>query len=424
MKREFWQLCIAGTLSLSLSACTGNQNAEETPSEKKEVTLEIRNPKVEIASQFEQMVTAYEKENPNVTIEVHTVGGAMDDYSDLKAQMAAGDGPDIFTNPGYDHAQLWNDYLEDLSDEPWVDQAYDDTLSAMTFDDKVYGMPMNLEGYGFIYNKDLFEQAGIDSLPETLRELKSAAKQLEDAGITPFATGYYEKWKLGDHLMNTAFAQQDNPGAFITDLNQGTETISNNSRFKELVTFLDVTLAYGSDDPLDTDYSMEVQSFAEEEAAMILQGNWIQPVIDQQAPDMNIGIMPIPINDEAENDSLVVNTPNYWVVNKQTSSQNKKEAKKFLNWMVSSKEGQMHMTEHLKFLPAFKHIEPDSSGPLAKETWNYYRDDQTMSSNWFDFPIGVREDFGAATQQYIKQDINRDQLLYEYQQSWESSQSE
>ncbi|WP_101845632.1 ABC transporter substrate-binding protein [Halobacillus sp. Marseille-P3879] len=424
MKREFWQMCIVGTMSLALSACAGDQETEEIPSEDQEVTLEIRNPKVEIASQFEQLVNAYEKENPHVSIEVYTIGGAMDDYSDLKAQMAAGDGPDIFTNPGYEHAELWNDYLEDLSDEPWIDQAYEDTLSAVTFDDKIYGMPINLEGYGFIYNKDLFKQAGIHSRPETLTELKETAEQLEEAGITPFATGYYEKWKLGDHLMNTAFAQQADPAAFITGLNQGTETISTNSKFKDLVTFLDVTLAYGSDDPLDTDYSMEIQAFAEEEAAMILQGNWIQPVIDQQAPNMNIGIMPIPINDDTENDSLVVNTPGYWVVNKQTSSDKKKEAKKFLNWMVSSEEGQVHMTEHLKFLPAFKHIDSDSSGPLAEETMDYYKDDRTLSSNWFDFPIGVREDFGAATQQYINQDINRDELLNEYQKSWESAQAE
>ncbi|GGF27025.1 ABC transporter substrate-binding protein [Halobacillus andaensis] len=424
MKKEIVTICLIGALSLSLSACQKKTETEteETTMDDKEITLNVRNPKVEIASPFEQMVQAYEKEHPNINIEVHTVGGAMDDFSDLKAQMAAGNGPDIFTNPGYESARVWSEYLEDLSDQPWVDDAYEETLTPMTFDDSIYGMPMNLEGYGFIYNKELFKEAGIDSLPSTLNELKAVSEKLQQAGITPFATGYYEEWKLGDHFMNIAFAQQEDPAAFIKGLNEGTDTISNNPKFKELLQLIDVTLEYGSDEPLSTDYSMEVNTFAAGEAAMILQGNWIQPMIDQRSPNMSIGILPIPINDDPDKEALVVNTPSYWVVNKQTTDEKKKEAKKFLNWMVSSEEGKRYMTERLKFIPAFKHIESDDSGPLAEQTMQYYEEGQTMSSNWFDFPVGVREEFGSATQLYIKNQITRDQLLQEYQKSWEEAQ--
>ncbi|MFG6150118.1 ABC transporter substrate-binding protein [Halobacillus sp. B23F22_1] len=424
MRKDIATICLIGALSLSLSACQNKTKTEleETTIDDKEITLNVRNPKVEIASPFEQLVQAYEREHPNINIEVHTVGGAMDDFSDLKAQMAAGNGPDIFTNPGYESARVWNDYLEDLSDQPWVDDAYEETLTPMTFDGSVYGMPMNLEGYGFIYNKDLFKEASIDSLPSTLNELKAASEKLKQAGITPFATGYYEEWKLGDHLMNIAFAQQEDPAAFIKGLNEGTETISNNPKFKDLLQLIDVTLEYGSEDPLSTDYSMEVNTFAAGEAAMILQGNWIQPMIDQRSPNMSIGILPIPINDDPDKEALVVNTPSYWVVNKQTTDEKKKEAKKFLNWMVSSEKGITYMTERLKFIPAFKHIESDDSGPLAEQTMQYYEEGNTMSSNWFDFPVGIREEFGSATQLYIKNQITHDQLLQEYQKSWEEAQ--
>ncbi|MFC7322462.1 ABC transporter substrate-binding protein [Halobacillus campisalis] len=424
MKKEIVIICLIGALSLPLSACQKKTETEtkETTMDDEEITLNVRNPKVEIASPFEQMVQAYEKEHPNINIEVHTVGGAMDDFSDLKAQLAAGNGPDIFTNSGYESARVWSEYLEDLSDQPWVDDAYEETLTPMTFNGSIYGMPMNLEGYGFIYNKELFKEAGIDSLPSTLNELKAVSEKLQQAGITPFATGYYEKWKLGDHLMNIAFAQQEDPAAFIKGLNKGTDTISNNPKFKELLQLIDVTLEYGSDDPLSTDYSMEVNTFAAGEAAMILQGNWIQPMIDQRSPNMSIGILPIPINDEPDKEALVVNTPSYWVVNKQTTDEKKKEAKKFLNWMVSSEEGKRYMTERLKFIPAFKHIESDDSGPLAEQTMEYYEEGQTMSSNWFNLPVGAREEFGSATQLYIKNQMTRDQLLQEYQKSWKEAQ--
>ncbi|MDX8292106.1 ABC transporter substrate-binding protein [Metabacillus indicus] len=404
---------------LLLTACTNDAAPDKQNVKEEKITLDLRNPKIEVSTQFEQMTRAYERENPHVEIRVHTVGGAMDDLSDLKAEMAAGSGPDIFTNTGYENARLWQDYLEDLSNEPWVNNVYPEALVPMKRNGKVYGMPVNLEGYGFIYNKDLFKKAGIAGLPETLSELRAAAEKLKKAGITPFATGYYEDWKLGDHLMNIAFAQQENTEAFIHNLNSGKEKISTNQNFEDLLNLLDLTLQYGNDNPLTTDYAMEVDLFTSGKAAIIQQGNWIQPMIDQAAPDMDIGFMPIPINDRPVKESLVVSVPNYWAVNKQSSPEKKKEAKKFLNWMVSSEVGKRYMTDEFKFIPAFHHIKAENLGPLAEETLQTYKQGRALPSNWFHFPVGIREEFGEATQLYVGRQLNRKQLLNEYQKSWE-----
>ncbi|MGX1195702.1 ABC transporter substrate-binding protein [Metabacillus sp. SLBN-84] len=404
---------------LLLTACNNDAAPEKQNVKEEKITLDLRNPKIEVSTQFEEMTKAYERENPHVRIRVHTVGGAMDDLSDLKAEMAAGSGPDIFTNTGYENARLWQDYLEDLSNEPWVNDAYPEALVPMKRNGKVYGMPVNLEGYGFIYNRDLFKKAGVAKLPETLSELRAAAEKLKNSGVTPFATGYYEDWKLGDHLMNIAFAQQENTEAFIQNLNSGKEKISNNQNFEDLLNLLDLTLQYGNDNPLTTDYAMEVDLFTSGKAAVIQQGNWIQPMIDQAAPDMDIGFMPIPINDRPVKESLVVSVPNYWAVNKQSSPEKKKEAKKFLNWMVSSEEGKRYMTEEFKFIPAFDHIKAENLGTLAEETLQTYKEGSAVPSNWFDFPVGIREEFGEATQLYVGRQLNRKQLLNEYQKSWE-----
>ncbi|MEK3806378.1 ABC transporter substrate-binding protein [Bacillus sp. FSL H8-0547] len=404
---------------LLLTACNNDAAPEKQNVKEEKITLDLRNPKIEVSTQFEEMTKAYERENPHVRIRVHTVGGAMDDLSDLKAEMAAGSGPDIFTNTGYENARLWQDYLEDLSNEPWVNDAYPEALVPMKRNGKVYGMPVNLEGYGFIYNRDLFKKAGVAKLPETLSELRAAAEKLKNSGVTPFATGYYEDWKLGDHLMNIAFAQQENTEAFIQNLNSGKEKISNNQNFEDLLNLLDLTLQYGNDNPLTTDYAMEVDLFTSGKAAVIQQGNWIQPMIDQAAPDMDIGFMPIPINDRPVKEALVVSVPNYWAVNKQSSPEKKKEAKKFLNWMVSSEEGKRYMTEEFKFIPAFDHIKAENLGTLAEETLQTYKEGSAVPSNWFDFPVGIREEFGEATQLYVGRQLNRKQLLNEYQKSWE-----
>ena len=46
----------------------------------------------------------------------------------LKAKFASNKAPDIFGNGGYQEAQTWKDKFEDLSDQPWVKDAYESAL--------------------------------------------------------------------------------------------------------------------------------------------------------------------------------------------------------------------------------------------------------------------------------------------------------
>lgn len=421
MKIKGYQWLLAGLLSLSLSAC-GADNLPIMETDPKaadqKITLEVLNPKVEISTQFEQMVKEYEKENPYVKINILTYGGGANYLAELKARFAANNGPDIFPNGGYEDAVAWKRYLEDLSDQPWVKNVYDAALEPMTMNGKIYGMPINLEGYGFIYNKDLFVKAGIDTLPKTLTELKIAAEKLHSVGITPFAVGYSDSWFFV-LLLNIAFAQQEDPDAFIQALNDGTETIKGNKKFEDLISMLDLTIQYGNKDFMTTDYNTEVTLFATGKAAILKQGNWAQSKIDKITPNMNIGFLPIPINDDPRNDALSVGVSNNWAVNKETTPEKKREAKKFLNWMVSSEQGKTFMKEQFHFISAFKNIETDHSGPLVEDIIRYSDEEKTLSWNWFKFPSAAREEFGYAMQAYVGKQLTRDQLLQELQKTWE-----
>ena len=167
--------------------------------------------KVEIAEQLAKLIEEYEKLHPNINIELETVGGGADYGAALKAKFNSGDKPDIFNNGGFSELDLWIEHLEDLTDEPWVANLVDAAKPPMTKDGRLYGMPVNLEGYGYIYNKELFAKAGITETPKTLDELRAAAQKLKDAGITPFINGYAEWWVLGNHFINIPFAQQKDP---------------------------------------------------------------------------------------------------------------------------------------------------------------------------------------------------------------------
>ncbi|MDF2958760.1 MAG: transporter substrate-binding protein [Paenibacillus sp.] len=389
----------------------------------KNVTLKMFQFKVEIAEPLAKLAAEYEKANPGVKIQIDTVGGGSDYGAALMAKFNSGDKPDIFNNGGFSDLDKWIEHLEDLSDQPWVKDMVTVAKEPMTKNGKLYGQPLNLEGYGFIYNKDLFAQAGITELPKTLSQLDAAAQKLQAKGITPFVNGYGEWWVLGNHFVNLPFAYQQDPNAFIDSLNKGTGKIAGNQVFDNWVKLFDLQLKYGNKNPLQTDYKTQVTEFATGKAAMTQQGNWTQLQITQTNPNIKVGFLPMPISeDAAAGDKLPVGVPNNWVINK--NSANKEEAKKFLNWLVSSDMGKKYITEEFKFIPAFTNIPADEKvlGPLAADIIKYSKDNKTLSWNWFKFPGGEASSkkFAATMQAYVAKQKTKEQMLDEFQKTWES----
>lgn len=418
---------LSGFLSASIllaTACSNSHSISDTSNKNeknKEVVVSIFQEKVEITDQLKRLTNEYTKEHPNIKFTIQTIGGGADSAAALKAQFASGSPPDIFTSQGYQDAEIWKNKLEDLSDQPWVKDAYPNVLKPMTIDGKVYGQPMNLEGYGFIYNKALFKKAGITELPKTFSRLEETAKRLQSSGITPFSVGYAEWWVLANHGLNIPFGMQKNPNDFIEGLNDGTEKLKGNLQFEQYFKLLDLTVKYGNKNPLTTDYNSEVTQFANGQTAMIQQGDWIQPILDKLAPGMDIGILPIPLsNDPAVSDKLPVDVPSNWVIYKDSPKIEKKAAKDFLNWMVSSKEGKTAMVKDLKYIPAFKSIPVNESdiGPLGAELIKYSKEGKTFQWQFMKYPDGVAQEFGSELQAYIAGKVSKDATLESMDNIW------
>ncbi|PTX47113.1 carbohydrate ABC transporter substrate-binding protein (CUT1 family) [Melghirimyces profundicolus] len=401
-------------LAITTSGCSATDGSSGNTGGKSEdtVTLTIFNNKVEIAEQLNQLKKEYEASHPKVKLQITTVGGSGDYSAALKARFAASEVPDIFVNKGNEEARLWKDKLLDMSDEPWVEHLLPSTREAMTVEGNLLGMPVGIEGYGYIYNKDLFEKAGIKKLPTTLSELEETAKTLEKHDITAFSNGYQEYWILGNHLMNVALAKQDDPSQFITDWKEGKATAKGNPIFEDWVNLIDLTVKYGQKNPLTTDYNTQVQMFANGETAMLQQGNWSEVMLDKLNPDMNIGFLPMPINNDPKlNDNIFVGVPMYWVVHKE--SPHAEEAKEFLNWLVSKDIGKQYIVKEFKFIPAFDNIpfEESDLGQLASSTQDYVQKDKTLGWYFNDTPVGANKEFASSIQRYISGDINKDELL-------------
>lgn len=413
-------------MSLVLAACGGNNNAasesngNSSTNTDKVKTVTIFQFKTEIVEGLNELKVEFEKEHPNIKLDIQTVGGGADYGASLKTKFASGDAPDIFSNGGYNEMDLWMDKLEDLSDQAWVKDLIPLAAEPMTKDGKVYGMPMNLEGYGYIYNKDLFAKAGITEMPKTYTELEAVAKTLKAAGITPFANAYQEWWLMGNQGISVAFAEQPDVNAFIKGLNDGSASMVGNEKFDNFAKLMKLTVDYGNKNPLTTDYNTQVTLFANGEAAMMQEGNWSQTMIDGINPDLNIGVLPMPLSDDAaDSDKLTIGIPANLVINKDSDS--KEEAKIFLNWLVTSDMGKDYIVNKFKFIPALSTIKatPEQMGDIGTELYKYIDAGKIIGLQSSKFPDGVAQEFGSVIQEYVAGKIDVKAWETNMQAAWD-----
>jgi raffinose/stachyose/melibiose transport system substrate-binding protein len=158
-------------------------------------------------SDWKKMADDYMAAHPNVTIEI-TVLENEAFKTKLTTVMQSGDPPDIFQSWGGGgfnqqvEAGLLKDITADLEADPaWKDSFAPGALGVYSYQGKNYGVPWDMGMVGFWYNKDLFEQAGIDAPPATWTEFLEDVQTLKDAGITPISIGEGDKWP-GMHFWN------------------------------------------------------------------------------------------------------------------------------------------------------------------------------------------------------------------------------
>ncbi|WP_350348030.1 extracellular solute-binding protein [Agromyces sp. G08B096] len=236
-------IAIAGLTALvmvgSLAACS--QAAEDDG--KLELRVATFPPGADQAAYdaFAEQEKQFEEEHPDIDV----VGVEYEwTAPTFAAQLAGGSLPDVFTVPFTDSKTLLeNDQLMDLTDEieelGYTDKFNPVILNEVTGDDgKLYGFPRQAYANGLHYNRELFEQAGLDpdQPPTTWDEVRAAAKTIAEktgkAGYATMTTGNTGGWQLS--------VQADSRGAELqTDNGDGTYTSTiDNEATRETLQYL------------------------------------------------------------------------------------------------------------------------------------------------------------------------------------------
>ena len=434
-------------LAALFTGCNRNDNQGTTPQNNDgKTTIRYLNFKPEIATVYDEIAKAYNKETGNTLIVETAASGNYEQT--LAAKMGTSEAPTLFQINGPKGYANWKDYCADLSNTELYKHLTDKSL-AVTVNGKVYGIPYVVEGYGIIYNKAITDKyfalkdkstefksmdeiKNFDSLKKLVEDMQKNADKLGIKGVfasTSLKTG--EDWRWQTHLANIPVYYEFNENN--VDLSgEATKTIN----FKYSENFKNIFDLYINNSTTDkkvlgskiVDESMA--EFALGQCAMVQNGNWawsqINNIDKNTVKAENIKYLPIYIGvNGEEKQGLCIGTENFFAINSKATEQEQKAAEDFIYWLFSSEIGKKFVNEQLEFIAPFDTFtdEERPKDPLAQEVikWMNNADVTTIPWNFTVFPSQTfKEDFGASLLQYAQGTKNWDKVKDDFTKSWKN----
>ncbi|MBQ1526201.1 MAG: extracellular solute-binding protein [Lachnospiraceae bacterium] len=355
MKKRVLSALLGATMAFSLlagcampagtaaPAASGADASAEASDASGEIYMFVSSP--EYADAINELIEEYKNVAPNVTINYETT---QNDYPTLlKAKLNSGEVPDIFSSTSGKEIDTYLEYSYDLSEEPIMTTMDPAVAAAMSSTENggtgCYGFAIKGNYFGVLYNKDIFEQAGIEKFPETITELKDAAEKISALGIKPFTTGFAEWWIFKHTYQNFVNAAADGAGISTAELvakfeNGEAKVKDYPELYENYFDFIDFVAANGDDKPLETDLAAEEAAFASGQAAMTIgQGAWIEADCLAINPDLKIGFNGYPVTEDAAECKVVSGSDQALHVYKD--SPNLQATLDFVNWWYTSDYG-------------------------------------------------------------------------------------
>jgi multiple sugar transport system substrate-binding protein len=351
------------TLALAtvVSACGNNTNnggsasPESSPAGNEtkapvEVTLAGWGSSPEEQALLQQVLDEFETKNPDVKVKYEVIA---DQYMDvIKTRLIGNEAPDVFYLDAFEAPALIElDVLEPL--DGYVTPEFDiedfegPTVNAFKSPEgSIYGFPKDTSTLALFYNKKMFADAGIAAPPATWDELLAVSEKLtKKDGDKVEVYGLGQAPELARQMfMIKAF------GGKLTD-EDGMAAFATPEAEKGLALVIDQhTKANTAGQPSDVGAGWGGEMFGQQKAAMVIEGNWAIPFLQNNFSDVDFGTAELPtVNGNKGTMAFTV----AYVMNK--NSEKKEAAWKLISYLTG-KEGMKTWTSKGFALPTRKSV--------------------------------------------------------------------
>ena len=223
----------------------------------------------------------------------------------LNSKLAVGEAADIFyVRSGITLTRYQPDkYMMDLSDQEWVSRYNDWAKEGTTYNGKtVQFQTWSVDGWGLLYNKAMFEEAGITEVPTDYASFKDACDKILAIGKTPIYQPGAAQWHWSTWLGEMTTKVETDTGNYYDGLNDNSQTFAGQ---EDLKTALDQLVemneaGYFGDDVMSNTWEDMVSKMASGDYAMGLVYTTFPAEVEAANPEMTAdswGMFPIPLAD-------------------------------------------------------------------------------------------------------------------------------
>ncbi|QFQ96749.1 extracellular solute-binding protein [Streptomyces phaeolivaceus] len=270
MRRGIAATALVASIALTATACGGSDSGDSADGPVTITWWDTSNATNE-APTYKALVKEFEAANKDIEVKYVNVPF---DQAQNKFDTAAGatGAPDIlrsevgwtpaFAKKGF---FLPLDGTEALKDQ---DKFQPSLIKQAQYDGKTYGVPFVTDTLALVYNKELFEKAGLTEAPKTWDDLKKAAATIKDK------TGVDGYWGSTQAYYAQSFLYGD--GTDTVDVAQKKITVNSAEAKKAYGTWLDLFDGKGlhkADTTADA-YAHIQDAFVNGKVASIVQGPW------------------------------------------------------------------------------------------------------------------------------------------------------
>lgn len=235
---------------------------------------------------------------PNVKVEYQSFTNYADDIATMMQSDNYGDV--VMTPQALKQADLPNFFAPFGSYDELSQKYY--WLENYSVDGQVYALPTGGTASGVLYNKKVWADAGITSLPTTTEEFIACLKQIEEnTDAIPYYTNYNAGWCITQWQSLVVGASGD-PDYNTKLLTERTDLFSAGSPYDAVYgtlfdIYADPTLH--EEDPMTTDWEGCKPAFAQGKIATMVLGSWAisqfqEAAVQVGADPADVGYMPFP----------------------------------------------------------------------------------------------------------------------------------
>ncbi|GGA79325.1 extracellular solute-binding protein [Ornithinibacillus halotolerans] len=335
-----WHVLLLSVLFITvLAACSGdNDNGNSSNGDSDVVTIKYW--QYEFASKvdlMDELIKEFEEANPGIKVEQTTF--PYDNYNEqVAAQVPAGKGPDVI-NLFYGWVPSYVDagYLQPLPQEDFphdeIEAEFFPLVQATKMDGEYWTIPTAVRTAALFYNKDLFEEAGLDpnSPPETWEELadyavkltKKDGDRLEQSGMA------WEPAQQGHHWLRDGLTYQAG-GEVLSEDRKTVVWGDSDAGLEAFKYWLSFPTELGTSEV--GFYTDDVTAFMTGKAAMNVDGSFRLGTLQRDAENLNYAVAPMPGKDGIQSTNA-----SFWTngITKDVEGEKLEASIKFLKFLTS-----------------------------------------------------------------------------------------